>query len=72
MKNIVLTIRTSPTSARRVINRMYGSGDISRDRYIWHMRRIASQEREIKAKRADKVNILLENPRCFYNKKSAR
>lgn len=67
-KNIVLTLRVTPDRAKRIIDRLYGSGDIDRSKYLWHMERIDAAAVELENRRNERLAKLFASVGKFYKK----
>ena len=72
MKNITLTLRVTPQRAVQILGRLYGCGEITREKYL---KRLAEIDNEI-ARQADErrsaVEHIIANSRRFYERKTPR
>ena len=65
-RNITLTLRVSPQRAIQILNRLYGCGEISREKYL---QRVAGLKKELADEQAKKQKLQderLSNLRVFY------
>lgn len=65
-KNITLTLRVSPDRAIQILNRLFGSGELSKEKYLERIREIDSVAAELEEKKQKNLKRILENPRVFY------
>lgn len=70
MKNITLTLRVSPDRAVQILNRLYGCGEMSRDKYIKRLSEIGLEKAKLERDREIRLERLIDNSGVFYSKKN--
>lgn len=70
MKNITLTLRVSPDRAVQILNRLYGCGEISRDKYLKRLSEIGLERAKQERDREMCLERLIANSGAFYGKKN--
>lgn len=72
MKNITLTLRVSPDRAVQILNRLYGCGEMSRDKYIKRLSEIGLEKAKQEEDRGIHLERLIANSGRFYKIKTPR
>lgn len=70
MKNITLTLRVSPDRAVQILNRLYGCGEMSRDKYLKRLSEIGLEKAKQERDREMHLERLIANSGAFYSKKN--
>jgi hypothetical protein len=70
MKNITLTLRVSPDRAVQILNRLYGCGEMSRDKYLKRLSEIGAEKAKQVQDREMCLKRLIANSGRFYKRKS--
>lgn len=70
MKNITLTLRVSPDRAVQILNRLYGCGEMSRDKYLKRISEISEEKAKQGKNREKCLERLIANSGVFYSKKN--
>ena len=72
MKKITLTLRVTPDRATQILNRLYGCGEISRDKYIKRLSEIGAEKVRQEEDRLLRLEKLIDDSGKFYKKKTPR
>jgi Mn-dependent DtxR family transcriptional regulator len=70
MKNITLTLRVSPDRAVQILNRLYGCGEISRDKYLKRLSEIGIEKANQERDREMRLERLIADSGGFYKRKA--
>ena len=70
MKNITLTLRVSPDRAVQILNRLYGCGEISRDKYLKRLSEIGLEKAKQERDREMRLERFIDNSGRFYKRKN--
>lgn len=70
MKNITLTLRVSPDRAVQILNRLYGCGEMSRDKYLKRLSEIGLEKAKQERDREIRLERFIDNSGVFYSKKN--
>lgn len=66
MKKITLTLRVSPERATQILNRLYGCGEITREKYIKRLSEIGAEKARIEQERQERLESMIAGSGCFY------
>lgn len=66
MKNITLTLRVSPERAVQILNRLYGCGEISREKYLKRLAEVSMEKAKIEQERQEHLEDMIANSGVFY------
>ena len=72
MKNITLTLRVSPDRAVQILNRLYGCGEMSRDKYLKRLSEIGAEKAKQEKDREMHLERLIANSGAFYKRRTPR
>lgn len=70
MKNITLTLRVSPDRAVQILNRLYGCGEMSRDKYLKRLSEIGLEKAKQERDREMCLERFIANSGRFYKRKN--
>lgn len=70
MKNITFTLRVSPERAVQILNRLYGCGEMPRDKYLKRLSEIGLEKAKQEKDREMRLERLIANSGVFYCKKN--
>lgn len=69
-KKITLTLHVTPDRAAAIVGRLWACGEMSTDKYHWHMERINAGALAEQQRRNDALARLLDAvPRKFYKRR---
>lgn len=66
MKKITLTLRVSPDRAAQILNRLYGCGEISREKYLKRLAEVSMEKAKIEQERQEHLEDMIANSGVFY------